>query len=65
MTDTRAIVSESAPPPGGHYSQAMVHGGLVYLSGQLTVHPDGTIGSELDFEAQLRLVMRKITGISH
>jgi len=29
-----------APMPAGHYSQAVVHNGLVYVSGQLPVKPD-------------------------
>ena len=29
-----------APKPAGHYSQAVVHGGLVYVSGQLPIHPE-------------------------
>jgi 2-iminobutanoate/2-iminopropanoate deaminase len=29
-----------APQPGGHYSQAVVHGGMVYVSGQLPIKPD-------------------------
>lgn len=33
----RAILTDEAPLPGGHYSQAVVHGDLVYVSGQLPV----------------------------
>lgn len=34
------ITTPNAPIPAGHYSQAMVHGGLVYVSGQLAIHPE-------------------------
>ena len=27
------------PAPGGHYSQAVIHGGLIYISGQLPLNP--------------------------
>ncbi len=29
------IFTANATPPGGHYSQAVTHGGLIYVSGQL------------------------------
>lgn len=31
------ISTSAAPPPGGHYSQAVVHNGLVYVAGQLPI----------------------------
>ncbi len=36
----QAITTEKAPLPAGHYAQAIEHGGLVYVSGQLPVSPD-------------------------
>jgi 2-iminobutanoate/2-iminopropanoate deaminase len=33
------IETPRAPRPGGHYSQAVVHGGIVYAAGQLPVDP--------------------------
>jgi 2-iminobutanoate/2-iminopropanoate deaminase len=33
------IRTTSAPAPAGHYSQAVVHGGLVYVAGQLPLDP--------------------------
>ena len=33
------ISTKNAPAPSGHYSQAVVHNGLVYISGQLPVNP--------------------------
>jgi 2-iminobutanoate/2-iminopropanoate deaminase len=35
----KAIQTPHAPTPAGHYSQAIVHGGLVYVSGQLAIEP--------------------------
>ncbi|HNP35537.1 MAG TPA: RidA family protein [Woeseiaceae bacterium] len=32
-----SIFTEHAPPPNGHYSQAMVAGNLVFVSGQLPI----------------------------
>lgn len=33
------IQTENAPSPAGHYSQAIVHDGLVFVSGQLAIDP--------------------------
>lgn len=33
------VLTETAPIPGGHYSQAIVHNGLVYVAGQLPTVP--------------------------
>ncbi|MEK6280224.1 MAG: Rid family detoxifying hydrolase [Acidobacteriota bacterium] len=39
MSDIKRINTKDAPPPGGHYSQAVVHNGLVFVSGQLSIDP--------------------------
>jgi 2-iminobutanoate/2-iminopropanoate deaminase len=35
----KSIQTPNAPSPGGHYSQAIVHGGLVFVAGQLSIDP--------------------------
>lgn len=35
----KEILTEGAPSPAGHYSQAIVHSDMVYVSGQLPIHP--------------------------
>jgi 2-iminobutanoate/2-iminopropanoate deaminase len=35
----QTILTADAPAPAGHYAQAIVHGGLVYVSGQLPIDP--------------------------
>ncbi len=37
MADKQIFFSERAPKPKGPYSQAVIHNGLLYLSGQLPV----------------------------
>lgn len=37
-----AIETDKAPRPAGHYSQGMVHGGVVYVAGQLPIVPGAT-----------------------
>jgi len=34
-----SILTPNAPKPGGHYSQAIVHGDLVFVAGQLSIDP--------------------------
>jgi 2-iminobutanoate/2-iminopropanoate deaminase len=35
----KTIRAPRAPPPGGHYSHAVVHNGLVFVAGQLPIDP--------------------------
>lgn len=35
----RAISTPRAPQPAGHYAQAIVHGDMVYVAGQLAIDP--------------------------
>lgn len=50
----RAISTPDAPTPAGHYSQAIVHQGLVYVAGQLAIdardreRPIGPIGEQTE-----------------
>ena len=36
----KMISTSNAPKPAGHYSQAIVHNNLVYVSGQLPIDPE-------------------------
>jgi 2-iminobutanoate/2-iminopropanoate deaminase len=35
----KTITTPNAPQPAGHYSQAVVHNGLVFVAGQLSIDP--------------------------
>ena len=37
--DIKTVQTPDAPAPAGHYSQAVVHNGLVYVAGQLSIDP--------------------------
>ena len=59
----RMISTPDAPPPAGHYSQAVVYGDTVYVSGQLAVNiatGEKGVGS---IEEQTRLTLRNIEQI--
>ena len=60
MKDVR---TNDAPKPAGHYSQAIVHDGLVYVSGQLPIdskREDKHVGS---IEEQTEQVLRNLDAI--
>lgn len=42
----QTIRTDAAPIPGGHYSQAIVHNGFVFVAGQLPITP-GRSGHEV------------------
>jgi len=57
------IHTSNAPEPAGHYSQAVVYGGLVYVSGQLPVDPrtgEKRVGT---IEEQAEQVLRNLRAI--
>jgi 2-iminobutanoate/2-iminopropanoate deaminase len=57
------IFTQNAPKPAGHYSQAIVHGNLIYVSGQLPIDPmtgEKRIGS---IEEQTEQALRNVSQI--
>ena len=57
------IHTPTAPAPAGHYSQAIVHGGLVFVAGQLPIdpaQPEQAVGS---IEEQTEQVLRNVGAI--
>ena len=57
------VHTEGAPSPAGHYSQAIVHTGLVFVSGQLPIGPDGTPLDAAPVEEQTRVVLDNVRAI--
>lgn len=37
--EIKHVQTQDAPTPGGHYSQAVVYNGLVFVAGQLSIDP--------------------------
>ena len=35
----KEVLTPDTPKPGGHYSQAVIYGGIIYVSGQLPIDP--------------------------
>jgi reactive intermediate/imine deaminase len=46
--------------PGGHYSHAVTSGGLVFVSGQLPIAPDGTKLNAAPFAEQARQALANV-----
>ena len=59
----RMISTPNAPTARGHYSQAMVHEGLVYVAGQLPIDPADPERRLADFDAQARRVIANVAAI--
>lgn len=63
MHEMKMISTSDAPAPAGHYSQAVVHGGLVFVSGQLAV--DTATGRKFagTIEQQTRMALENVAAI--
>lgn len=63
MNNINFVETSNAPKPGGHYSQAVIHNGLIYISGQLPIDPvtgEKKLGS---IEEQTEQVLANLRGI--
>ena len=58
-----SIYTKNAPEPGGHYSQAMVHNGMVFVSGQLPIDPGTGTKFSGEIEAQTNQVLQNLKSI--
>ena len=71
--DRREIQPDAMARPGGHYSHAVVAGGMVYVAGQLPIAPDGRKLNDAPFEAQAAQTLANVaaalnaagSGIAH
>jgi 2-iminobutanoate/2-iminopropanoate deaminase len=59
----RFIATPSAPAARGHYSQAIVHAGMVYVAGQLPIDPRDPEHRLDAFDAQARQVLANVAAI--
>lgn len=63
MSAIKRITTPNAPIPAGHYSQATVHAGIVYVAGQLAIDP-ATGERKLDsIEQQTERTLRNVEAI--
>jgi 2-iminobutanoate/2-iminopropanoate deaminase len=59
----RSISTPDAPKPAGHYSQAVVHAGMVYVAGMLPIDPATGQLVPGDIAAQTERTMRNVEAV--
>ena len=59
----KSITTPDAPKPAGHYSQAVVHGNMVYVSGQLPIVPGTGEKCTGPIEEQTAQALRNVSAI--
>ena len=59
----QTVTTGKAPAAGGHYSQAIVHGGLVYVAGQLPLVPGDAQRRLASFAEQAEQVISNVVAI--
>jgi 2-iminobutanoate/2-iminopropanoate deaminase len=59
----KSVLTPSAPKPAGHYSQAIIHNGLVYVAGQLPIDPGSASREVGPIEDQTRQVLANLRAI--
>jgi 2-iminobutanoate/2-iminopropanoate deaminase len=60
MAKIEPIIVPGSAAPAGHYSAGVRHGGLVYVSGQLGMLPDGSHTANKPFEDQVRVALDNV-----
>lgn len=64
VINKQAIYTENAPAPIGTYSQAILNGKTVYISGQIPMDPKTGKLIQGDFYAQIRQVFNNVSEIT-
>jgi 2-iminobutanoate/2-iminopropanoate deaminase len=60
MTDKKIFYSDKAPKPKGPYSQAVIHNGLLYISGQIPLDPETGLIIRGGIEEEAQTVLNNI-----
>jgi len=59
----KAIHTPASPPPRGHYSQAILHDGLVYVSGTLPKDPSNPERRPASVTEETKQAMRNLAAV--
>ncbi len=62
MTKLVEVRCAAAPPPGGHYAQAVLHGATLHVSGQLGLN--GGMAVETSVAAQMTFALGNVESIA-
>ena len=63
MTKLQLVTASGLPAPGGHYSHAVVAGGLAFISGLLPVGSAGRALADEPFEVQVARVFSNLDAV--
>lgn len=59
----KVILTENAPAPIGPYNQAIAYNGLLFVSGQIAIHPPTGELITTDIEAETHQVLKNVGAI--
>ena len=59
----KKISTPNAPQPAGHYSQAVVYGGVVYVAGMLGIDPENPDADPGDVTQQTRQALANVEAV--
>lgn len=57
------VHTSKAPVPAGHYSQGIIHNGIVYVSGQLSIDPSSRLPLKGTVEEQLLQALNNMLAV--
>lgn len=63
MTTRKHVTTSEAPTPIGPYSQGVIAGGLLFVSGQIAIDPASSQLVSGDIEAQTEQVMKNLLAV--
>lgn len=63
MSEIRKIATDAAPAAIGPYTQAIVHGGVLYCSGQIALDPQSGELVKSDVEGQTRRCLENLEAV--
>ena len=61
--EIKIVNTSNAPAPGGHYSQAVICNGLVFVSGQLSIDPETGEKKLGTIEQQTEQVLENVNAV--
>lgn len=61
--EIKTIHTTEAPTPAGHYSQAVVYNGLVFVAGQLAINPENPKAEPGNIEEQTEQALNNVKEI--
>lgn len=61
--ERKVIQTQNAPAPIGPYNQAILYGGILYVSGQIAINPDTGALETQDIRAETHRVMKNLNAV--